>query len=271
MTKPKVAPNPDNPLPREIAPRIFWMGDCMHIPYDGQILHSYNTMYLVAGERESLLVESGAPMHMHTLGAQLDQVLARPDVPPLAHIFVTHPETPHSGGVPRMMEHFPEAILRGDVSNVHLYAPSCADRLQPMYPGDELDLGGTSFVCVRGVIRDHITTRWGFDTASRVLFSGDGIVHTHYHASAQCGHFVEESATLDLTGMIALLTGTALDWMHYTDVEPYVESFERLLVELDVSMIASTHGLPIADVRDTLPSILAGLRAAGAPGGALAS
>ena len=69
--------------------------------------------------------------------------------------------------------------------------------------------------------------------------------------------------------MIALLTGTALDWMHYTDVEPYVESFERLLEELDVSMIASTHGLPIADVRGTLPSICAGLRAAGAPGGAL--
>jgi flavorubredoxin len=260
-----------NPLPREIAPGIFWIGDCMHIPYNGEILHSYNTMYLVTGERESLLVESGAPMHMHTMGAQLDSLLEHPDVPPLRHVFVTHPETPHSGGVPRLMEHFPDLILRGDVANVHLYAPECASRVQSMDVGDEIDLGGTTFVCVPAVIRDHVTTRWGFDTSRRVLFSGDGIVHTHYHDADQCGHFAEEAPTLDLTGMIALLTGTALDWMHYVDVAPYVERFDQLLQELDVQMIGSTHGLPISDVPGTMPSIRAGLLASGSKGSELVS
>jgi flavorubredoxin len=261
----------DNPLPREIAPGIFWIGDCMHIPYDGSVLHSYNTMYLVTGERESLLVESGHPLHLQTMGAQLESLLSRADVPPLRHLFVTHPETPHAGGVPRLMEHYPDLILRGDASNVHLYAPACADRVQPMNVGDEIDLGGTTFCCIPAVIRDHVTTRWGFDTSRRVLFSGDGIVHTHYHDAGQCGHFAEEVPALDLTGMIALLTGTALDWMHYVDVTPYVERFDRLVDELGVEMIASTHGLPISDLPMTLPSVRAGLLASGSKGSALVS
>jgi flavorubredoxin len=242
----------------------------MHIPYQDVVLHSYNTMYLVTGDDESLLVESGAPMHMHTMGTQLDSLLER-GAPPLRHLFVTHPETPHAGGIPRLMEHFPELTLRGDVSNVHLYAPAYADRAQPMNVGDEIDLGGTTFRCVPAVIRDHVTTRWGFDTARRVLFSGDGIVHTHYHDAEQCGQFAEEVPSFDLTGMIALLTGTALDWMHYVDVEPYVEQFDQLVDELGVEMIASTHGLPISDLTKTIPSIRAGLWASGGEGAAIAS
>jgi hypothetical protein len=77
--------------------------------------------------------------------------------------------------------------------------------------------------------------------------------------------------SFDLTGMIALLTGTALDWMHYVDVEPYVEQFDQLIDELGVEMIASTHGLPISDLTKTIPSIRAGLWASGGEGAAIAS
>ena len=51
----------DNPLPREISPGVFWLGDC-HIQHArGKIYHSYNAAYLVIGSEASMLVEAGHP------------------------------------------------------------------------------------------------------------------------------------------------------------------------------------------------------------------
>ena len=50
-----------NRLPREIAPGVFWIGDCLAQRHKGKIYHGYNAAFLIAGETASCLVETGHP------------------------------------------------------------------------------------------------------------------------------------------------------------------------------------------------------------------
>ena len=46
-----------NRLPREILKNVFWLGDCLVQHYQGKTYHSYNSSYLVVGNK-ALLVET---------------------------------------------------------------------------------------------------------------------------------------------------------------------------------------------------------------------
>ncbi len=76
-----------NTLPRELAPGIFWLGQCMEQVWQGAILHNYNSVYLVCGEESSLLVEAGHPQDLPALEAQLESLLAR-GVAPLTSLVI---------------------------------------------------------------------------------------------------------------------------------------------------------------------------------------
>jgi len=45
-----------NPLPREIASGVFWLGDCLEQQYQGRAYHSYNAAFLVCGSEASMCV-----------------------------------------------------------------------------------------------------------------------------------------------------------------------------------------------------------------------
>lgn len=245
------------PLPRELQPGLHWLGDCQVVEHEGEILHSYNSLYLVRGERESLLVEAGFPEDHRVVSEQLRSLLA--DAPPLRHIWLTHEETPHAGNIGRLLEQYPEVTARGDVHDYHLYFPELADRFQPLEVGESIDLGGREFVAVHAEIRDLITTQWGFDTATHTLFPGDGFAYAHHHAVDQCGCVVEEVEQLDLAAQSALFAHYALHWMRFVDMNPYIERLEDLIDDLDVSLVCPTHGLPITDARTVLPKVAEGL------------
>jgi flavorubredoxin len=250
-----------NPLPRELAPGIFWLGQCMEQAWEGAVLHNYNSVYLVCGEESSLLVEAGHPQDLPALEAQLEALLER-GVAPLRHVFCTHQETPHSSGIARILERHPQVEVCGDVRDYHLVFPGCDDRLRPMRAGESIDLGGTSFFIVEPVIWDLPSTQWGFDSARRVLFPGDGFAYSHYHQAGMCGSTAEEAPELALEDMTGLFAELALYWTRFTDMEPYVTRLETLLARLDVALIAPTHGLPITDRRRTVAAVLEGLRSA---------
>ena len=40
-------------LPRELAPGVFWLGDCLEQPFKGKIYHAYNAAFLVIGSKSS--------------------------------------------------------------------------------------------------------------------------------------------------------------------------------------------------------------------------
>jgi len=247
-----------NTLPREIAPGVFWLGDCLEQPFRGKVYHSYNAAFLIVGSEASMLIETGHPKDFPVLEQQLSDVLAA-DAAPLKYLFITHQETPHSGGLGRVLRRFPDLTIHGDVSDYHLAFPEYVHRLYPMEVGDTIDLGGRQFMAVEPVIRDLRTTLWGFDTGERVLFPGDGFAYSHYHWDDHCGMIAEEAESLDLVDVLAVFAERALYWTTFTDMNIYVDRLEQLLGELDVQVIAPTHGLPILDPAATVPRVRAGL------------
>ena len=249
------------PLPRELAPGVHWLGQCQSIPYNGQELHSYSSAYLVIGEQSSALFDQGMTCDAGVIQAQLDTLLTA-EAPPLRHLFISHHESPHTGGVGRFLERYPEAIACGDIDDLHLVFPEFADRLRPLDPGDTIDLGGTELRIVGAVFRDMPYTRWAFDTKRRVLFSSDGFAYTHLHSDQHCGHLAEETVgSLDLDDMTALFAFAAFHWTQYVDIEPFLMQLDELLAELEVEIVAPTHGLPFSDLDAVLPEIRKGYRA----------
>lgn len=244
-------------MPRELADGVFWLGDCLEQLAKGRIYHSYNAAFLVVGSDASMLIETGHPKDFPLIDKQMKELLA--GRPPLKYLFVTHQETPHSGGLGRVLARYPKAILCGDMCDYHLAFPQFADRMVPMARGDAIDLGGRTFVAVEPVIRDLRTSWWGFDTRERVLFPGDGFAYSHYHEDGHCGLFAEEATSLDLADVSAVFADRALFWTKFTDMQLYVDRLLRLFDELDVRVVAPTHGLPILDPAKTVPKVVEGL------------
>src|SRR5947209_4114367 len=252
-------------MPREIAPGVFWIGDCLAQRHKGKVYHGYNAAYLIAGERVSALVETGHPKDFPVIERPLAELFAR-GIAPLKYLFVTHQETPHCGGLGRILARFPETILCGDVSDYHLAFPQYEHRMRSMDEGDAIDLGGRSLMAVEPVIRHLRTTWWGFGTRERVLFPGDGFAYSHYHLDGHCGLLAEEAVSLDLPDVSAVFADLALFWTKFANMDAYCDRLDHLIERLGVKTIAPTHGLPITDVKRTVPKVKEGLKyAAGVP------
>ena len=254
--------NPNNPLPREIAPGVHWLGDCLELRYRGKTYHGYNAAFLLVGDAVAMLIETGHPKDFLVIEQQLQDLLNSYRVP-LKYLFITHQETPHSGGLGRFLERYPDLTVYGDVSDYHLAFPQFADRLYSMEVGEEIGLGDRRFVAVEPVIRDMKTSLWGFDTGSKTLFPGDGFAFSHYHFDGHCGLTAEEATSLDLPEVSAVFAELALYWTTFCDMSIYCDKLEELIDDLGVDVIAPTHGLPVLDILRTMPKIRDGLISAG--------
>src|SRR5262249_53743673 len=110
---------------------------------------------------------------------------------------------------------------------------------------------------------DPRPTWWGFDTRERVLFPGDGFAYSHYHEDDHCGLVAEEAVSLDLPDVSSTFADLALFWTKFAEMNVYCDQLERLIERLAVKNIAPTHGLPVTDVKGTVPQVQEGLEAAG--------
>src|SRR5258708_923625 len=207
-------------MPREIAPGVFWIGDCLAQRHKGKVYHGYNAAYLIAGERASALVETGHPKDFPVIERHLGELFAC-GVAPLKYLFVTHQETPHCGGLGRILARFPETILCGDVSDYHHAFPQYEHRLRSMDEGDAIDLGGRSLRAREPVIRDLRRTWWGAETGQRLLFPGDGFAYSHYHLDGHCGLLAEEAVSLDLPDVSAVFADLALFSTKFANMAAY--------------------------------------------------
>ena len=248
----------DNPLPREIAPGVFWLGICHEQHHKGKIYHSYNAAFLLIGSEGSMLVETGHQGDYPVVSRQVREILAEHGSE-LKYLFLSHQETPHAGGLGRLLEAYPEMTVHCDVSDYHLSYPEHAHRLRRMEVGDTVDLGDRQFIAVEPVVRDLRTSLWGFDTGARTLFPGDGFAYSHYHWDGHCGKIAEEADSLDLAEVLGVFAERALFWTRFADMNIYSDRLEELLEELDVAVVAPSHGLPILDLPVTMPKVREGL------------
>ena len=248
----------DNPLPREVAPGVFWLGECFVYGFLQEALHTYTSMFVVSGTEASMVIEAGNPPQMDSCHAQLATILE--SAPPLKYIWASHQETPHAGGIGRLLERYPEATYVGDSRDYHLIFPGYEDRFAPLDTGESVDLGGTEFRVVEAVIRDLITTQWGYLTKEKALFVGDGFAYSHFHEHEHCGAVADEMPELPVPELGALFGEFALTWWAFRDLEPFIERLDALVAELDPRVVFPTHGSPILDVPKFMPKIRAALR-----------
>src|SRR5947209_16304958 len=106
-------------MPREIAPGVFWIGDCLAQRHKGKVYHGYNAAYLIVGERASAVVETGHPKDVPVIERHLAELFAR-GIAPLKYLVVTRQEAPHCGGLGGILARFREPVLFVDVSDYHL-------------------------------------------------------------------------------------------------------------------------------------------------------
>jgi flavorubredoxin len=246
-------------FPRELAEGVFWLGDCIEFEHEGQRVHSYHSAYVVAGTETSVLIDTGHPKDWLAIERQLDEVLRR-GAPEVGYVFPTHSEVPHSANLGRLLKKFPGARACGDIRDYHLIFPAFEDRFMAMQAGDALDLGGTTFVLREAIVRDLVTSLWGYDTARRVLFPGDGFAYMHHHSEGECGKFAEELPDLPVPEFTAVFAHHALYWTRFTDIEPVIAELERLLADERVEVIAPAHGCPITRPQVTVPKVREGMR-----------
>ena len=257
------------PLPRVLSPGVTWLGDCLKRKEGDQPVHVHASCYLVEGERETLMVDTGHPTHWREVEAQLDRLLAGRE---LDWIFPTHPELPHAGNLNRLLAKYPSARVTGDVRDYPLYCPEYIDRLVPQPAESELDLGGRSIVFLDAPIRDLPSTQWAYESSGQVLFVADAFGYTHggvddaggdepVHLPGECGLLSTELPAAPSVEQTAFLTRAALYWSRYVDVAPHFAEVEALLDRYPAKLIAPAHGNVISDLEALLPILRAAHRA----------
>jgi flavorubredoxin len=246
-------------LPRELVPGVHWLGNCIVYESDFVAFHSCNSLYVVAGKDRSLIVDTGYPKDWRIVERHLDGLLAD-GLPPVAWICPTHNELAHSANLGRLLRKFPEATVRGDVRDYHLYFPELEDRFETAEIGTALELGGRRIVFEEAVFKDLVTTLWLWDEQQRVLFTGDGFSYAHYHPAEHCGQTAEEIGEAAMPELTALFSHAAFFYTRYLDLEPVIARFEEQLRRLGVETIAPAHGCPIVDPERTVPKAVEGLR-----------
>jgi len=246
-------------LPRQIAPGVLWMGDCML--WTGKVLeHSYTGVFLVSGDESSLLIDTGHPKDWEVVKRQLDGAFAE-GVPPLRWVFPTHSEVTHSGNTGRLLDRYPDAEAVGDMRDFPLIWPRHVDRMIVKKPGDSLDLGNRRFLFLEAVFGDLVNTLWGYDETEQVLFSSDGMGFGHYHGEEHCGKFAEEVPDLPIADLTGIFLEYALYWTRLKTVEPKIERLTRLLeVDHPTRIICGAHGSPVGDPEQTMPRVRDGMR-----------
>jgi flavorubredoxin len=245
-------------LPRELAPGVSWMGQCLVRPRGDGAIHAVSASYLVVGEHCSAIVDAGITCDVEVILSQIDSF--GDGIPEPRYVFLTHSEMGHAGGTGRLLERYPQATVHGDITDLPMVFPEYAERMHFAYPGDRFDLGGSEIVVVESVFRDLASTRWYFDTARRVLFPGDGFAFSHYHEDAACGCFAEEAPHVDVSGGMAHFAAAAFHWTQFVEIEPYVTRLNTVLDELAPLRVAPTHGLPITEPAITMPRVIEGMR-----------
>lgn len=253
---------------RFLANGTYWLGGCLSASAEGQEVHYHVSSYLVIGSKATVLVDTGDPAHRDTILEQLENTLGGRA---LDYVFPTHPEIPHAGNLPVLLERYPSAVVVGDVRDYALHFPEFAGRLRAKTAGEILDLGDREFRFLPAHIRDLPNTLWGYDSGAEIMFVSDGFSYIHdipgpqdddepVHLPGQCRLISSEMPAPPSVEQAAYGTGRALYWTKFVDVSTAFQAIEDTLESCPTKMIGPAHGNVIDDVDGMLRTSLAAHR-----------
>lgn len=233
------APGSGADLPRRVTEGVYWLGGCLQTTLRATEIHAHVSTYLLLGERESLLVDTGHPKDWAAVSDALDAIL---DSRPLDYVFPTHPELPHAGNLVRLLKKYPEARVCGDVRDYHLYHPELIDRFEAWSVGDSVDLGGLEFVVTPAIVRDLPNSQWGFEKVNGVLFVADAFGFAHHHGVGECAMFAEDMTELPDVELVHFITDAALYWTRFHDIQSSIDAVVALRETHPTRILAPAHG-----------------------------
>jgi flavorubredoxin len=219
--------------PREIVPGVDYVGapdfdrrlfDALIPLPDGT---SYNS-YLVRGRDKTALVDAVEPHMLHVLRSYLE------GVPRVDYVISNHTEQDHSGGLPWVLERYPEARLLASEPAKPLLVDHLgldAAKIRTVADGETIDLGGKTLRFIYTPWVHWPETMSTYLEEDKVLFSCDWF-GSHV---AQTDLFVDH-----VDGILAESK------RYYAEIMmPFRKTIQKNLdkiKELDVRLIAPSHG-----------------------------
>ncbi|MFC7229740.1 MBL fold metallo-hydrolase [Salinirubellus salinus] len=218
----------------QLTEDVTWLAESY--PHGEKHLHV--SVYLVEHDDSYILVDSGSFYHREQIDAQLAETIGDA---PVDALVLSHADLPHSGNVPEFRDRWPELTLVSSSGSPAVVGLGHADVTAEI--GGTMDICGRTFSFVDPPLADIQHSTWIFDHDSGVLFTADGF--GNYHAPEHAG---EPFGAVDggvPTADIRDYHRDALRWLCYVDPARIDPAVDALFEDLDVSVLAPTHGNPI--------------------------
>jgi hypothetical protein len=229
---------------RTVVPDIHILPSFLPAPGIGNI--PVNAFVLKS--KQPVLIDTGMH-HDHTqFMAELESVIDPSD---LRWIWLTHPDQDHLGSLQALVNANPS--LRVITTFLGFAILGLRDSLPPdrvylLNPGEQIDVGDRTLVCLRPPTFDNPATTAMYDTRSRALFSSDCF-------GAALPTLADEAYAIpreDLRDGQLLWASVDAPWLHRVDRGLFGDALNEIRA-LDPSLVLSAH-LPPA--RAMLPRLL---------------
>jgi flavorubredoxin len=237
----------DHPHDREITPGFWWIGECgpdrSHFVtdrdpewYDPDAeVHIPQNAYLLDGGEHTLLFDTLSPATTDRILEAIDRHVDRLD-----YLVVSHPDVPHAGNAPAVLEAHPEAeLLAPAYGKGHDLYHLGTDEATHVCEGDRLDLGGYEVRFHEATFPDAPVHCWLSEVETGTLFPVDWFGYPH--TGRECLAFADELEGLDLDRLVEF-HGRVLFWFQYVDPPTVKAEIERLTREFDPEILAPAHG-----------------------------
>lgn len=231
---------------REISPGLHWiqengrdrsdfLGADPPSWYDpDESLHIAQNAYLIDDD-ESLLFDTLSPASSERVLEATDRLLDDG----LDYVVVSHPDVPHAGNAPALMERYPEAeLVAPRYGEAHaLY--HLEDALQ-VGAGDTLELGEHTVAFHEATFPDASLHMWMTEETTDTLFPVDWLGYPHMERESLS--FADEFDAPLTVDRLVQFHGRVLFWFQYLDVEKLKREVDRLVEAYDPAMVAPAHG-----------------------------
>jgi flavorubredoxin len=235
-------------MAREVEPGFHWIQECgtdLNVEIErgvdppdwyepGCETHIGQSAYVLDDER-SLLFDTLSPASTDRILAELDELLDDG----LDYLVVSHPDVPHAGNAPAILDAYPEATLVAPRygADHELYHLEDATNVGA---GDSIDLGRFTVDFHEATFPDAAMHVWMTERTTETLFPVDWFGFPHN--DTECGLFVDEFERPLSVDRLTQFHGRVLFWLQYVDVAKTSAEIERVIERFAPEIVAPAHG-----------------------------